>query len=352
MKRPPTALLVRARVFRGLVLLWRGGPAPLLTRCKAQNRQLAETERLSAATRVHALPPELIIETTTRCNLRCPLCFRERLNFDMNRQPDIEGRILRRLIRQFFPTAECVNLTLTGEPLLTSHLDDVLEACRRYNVRLSLVTNGTQLGRPGLSARMIPVLGRLELSVDSADEATFARLRGGASLPQLVESLQPYAHAAGPFDLGFSITLSRDNLAQVSALIALAHRAGCTYVRIRKAVLFGDAAHEAEVDSGYPDAYATAVAESGRYGIRLEMEPPASGTPAPTGAAATCRYLHLTAHIDRRGCLEPCLHHAPPLLAAAHAATPNAWRSGVMQSLREDHRDGRMPSSCMTCPLR
>lgn len=320
---------------------------------KRFNRKLAETERHLGLTRVATLPPELIIETTTRCNLRCALCFRERVEFDINRQEDIAGHELRRLARDFFPTAEYLNLSLTGEPLLTSHLDYMINACKQYCVLLSIVTNGTQLTRPELALRLIPVLGRLELSIDSADEATFAKLRGGASLNKILNALPPYAEAAKHYEFGFSITLSRYNIHHVANLVELAHRTGCNFVRIRKGVFFDDAEHEAEVARCYAEVYAKTLFVTQRRNLRLEMEPPAGHAQVSTVNAPLpiCRYLYLTLHIDRCGYFEPCLHFSPPLLSEKQRATPQAWRSGAIRFLREKHLNGRMPESCQNCQL-
>ena len=69
-------------------------------------------------------PSKIFIETTTRCNLQCPMCLKQRQDGEFSEgdmSPDTFNALLPAL-----STAEAVVLSGIGEPLLHPSLEDFI----------------------------------------------------------------------------------------------------------------------------------------------------------------------------------------------------------------------------------
>src|SRR3954453_15436593 len=86
------------------------------------------------------------------CNLHCIMCEEHSPYSPLQRQRIQAGRPKRRmdiaLIRRVLeeaqgtPLREIIPSTM-GEPLVYKHLDEILDLCAHYGVKLNLTTNGT-----------------------------------------------------------------------------------------------------------------------------------------------------------------------------------------------------------------
>jgi cyclic pyranopterin phosphate synthase len=142
---------------------------------------------------------DLRVSVTDRCNFRCPYCMpKEAFGPDhpflakglLMTRPEIT-----RIVRAFVSLGvEKVRLT-GGEPLLRSDLPaiirDIKEALGVADV--SLTTNGWLLGKHAAALRAAG-LDRLNVSVDSLDEATGARMNGlGFSVRRVLDGIDAAA---------------------------------------------------------------------------------------------------------------------------------------------------------------
>jgi len=126
---------------------------------------------------------DLRVSLTDRCNFRCPYCmpaeaFGPGHAFLRDGQLMAPGE-LARLARAFVALGvEKIRLT-GGEPLLRPDVPEIVRALK-HDVRVpevALTTNGWFLEKFALALRAAG-LDRLNVSVDSLDDATFARLNG------------------------------------------------------------------------------------------------------------------------------------------------------------------------------
>jgi GTP 3',8-cyclase len=138
------------------------------------------------------------VSLTDRCNLRCTYCMPAEgvpwLPADQLLQPDEIVRLVRIGVTRLGVTK--VRLT-GGEPLLATHLEDVVAATAALPQRpeLALTTNGVRLaGRAQALARA--GLDRVNVSLDSIDSARFAASARRDRLAEVLAGLAA-AHAAG-----------------------------------------------------------------------------------------------------------------------------------------------------------
>jgi cyclic pyranopterin phosphate synthase len=142
---------------------------------------------------------DLRISVTDRCNFRCPYCMPKEVfgaGYSFLRDPQLMSlRELTRIVRAFRSLGvEKVRLT-GGEPLLRADVPDLIRVLKReLGVKdLALTTNGWLLEKlvPGLRAAG---LDRINVSVDSLDDATAGKLNGlGFSVARVLRGIDAAA---------------------------------------------------------------------------------------------------------------------------------------------------------------
>ena len=83
---------------------------------------------------------KIYIEITNKCNLNCTFCSplkRELKEMSINEFSSIISKIK--------PYTDYIYLHVKGEPLLHSHLDEILSICDKENIKVNITTNGTLL---------------------------------------------------------------------------------------------------------------------------------------------------------------------------------------------------------------
>jgi len=109
---------------------------------KRANGWLARRDRRAGRYDLRNYPTEVTIETTWRCNLTCPMCFREQMHPDHLAYLNDKYMPLddfRRIAEEILPFAKTINLSVAGEPLLTPHLDEILEILNRHRCKLAAI---------------------------------------------------------------------------------------------------------------------------------------------------------------------------------------------------------------------
>lgn len=101
------------------------------------------------------------IEITNICNLRCAFC-------DPGKRP---ARIMsveefRHVLEEVRPLTKYIYLHVQGEPTLHPCFEEILSVCDEYDMKIQLVTNGTNLRTEYLSH---PSVRRISVSLQSTD---------------------------------------------------------------------------------------------------------------------------------------------------------------------------------------
>ena len=126
-----------------------------------------------------------------------------------------------------FPHISVVNPTAVGEPMLLAYFDELLEACRHYDVRLQLISNAMLLRGPRVR-EMLPLLERMTVSIDGATKETFERLRVGADFDTVLHNMESFSALRREMGLReqcaftFSVTLMHENIHELPGMLRLA----------------------------------------------------------------------------------------------------------------------------------
>ena len=326
---------------------------------KYLNRELAFLEKQSRRLRVRSFPCYLGIDTTSKCNLECKSCFRRYCGDDFKNKKEMESVEMDSIINTLFPTAYTLNISTVGEPLLSDHMERILEACTEYRVSLSFTTNGTLLRGERFLEKLASVLSHIEISIDSASPALFEELRTGASYNQVIGNARNLGkirrNRPDPkFNFGFSMTLFRENLEEIPEVLHLVSEIGGNFLKTDIGVIFEKKDFHRSVlcvPELYNKAYENAHRTAEQIGIRLLMRSPFStDCELESGKYGICDYLYLSACVNSEGKLNPCYFQVIPSLKIGNGFA-NAWNSKILQRLRLEHDTNKGHPLCRDCYL-
>jgi MoaA/NifB/PqqE/SkfB family radical SAM enzyme len=121
---------------------------------------------------------KVYVESTTHCNLDCPMCVRHGWREPLGHMP-VE-RFTRLL--QGLPRRRSGGVTLafggSGEPLAHPAWLDLLRLAGNVGARLEIITNGVLLDADAAAAIVEAGVSQVTVSVDGGDAATYERMRG------------------------------------------------------------------------------------------------------------------------------------------------------------------------------
>ena len=170
----------------------------------------------------------LRLSVTDRCDLRCTYCMAEEMTF-LPKKDVLSLEELQHISRAFIDRGVRKIRVTGGEPLvrrdimaLMRGLGRELEADRLDE--LTLTTNATQLKRFAGELKEIGVR-RVNVSLDTLNEVTFAQLTRRAALGQVLEGIEA-AQAAGLNVKINAVALKGVNEDEIPAMIAWAHERG------------------------------------------------------------------------------------------------------------------------------
>jgi cyclic pyranopterin phosphate synthase len=170
----------------------------------------------------------LRLSVTDRCDLRCVYCMPERMTF-LPRADLLSLGELDRLASAFIRKG-VRKLRLTGgEPLVRKNILDLVESLSRFLEsgdldELTLTTNGIRLAEHAADLARFGVR-RVNVSLDSLDPPTYARITRGGRLDRVVEGIDA-ALAAGLEVKINAVALRDDNLDGLVGLAEWAHARG------------------------------------------------------------------------------------------------------------------------------
>ena len=228
---------------------------------------------------VAKLPTELYLETTNRCNLACRTCPQY---FGM---PEGSGDLSLdqvRLIVDQLPDLRRVVLHGIGEPLLNKQLVDIIQVLKSRGAHVLFNTNGLLLRGRLVELLIVSGLDELRVSVDSAEPATYAEIRGvEGGLERIFANLE--AFEATKRRLGATkpvvslwITGMKTNVGELPALVRKAAGLGIGEVYLQRLVFSGrghaveDEALFHRAGSHEIDAVAEAEALAKQLGVKLK----------------------------------------------------------------------------------
>jgi cyclic pyranopterin phosphate synthase len=170
----------------------------------------------------------LRVSVTDRCDLRCIYCMNERMRF-LPRAELLTLEELDRLCAAFIARGVRRLRFTGGEPLVRKGFLGLLrQAGRHLNGgeldEMTVTTNGVQLAEFAESLAEAGIK-RVNVSLDSLDRETYARIARRDRLPQVLEGIDTALHAGLKIKIN-TVALKHDNAHEIPDLIKWAHARG------------------------------------------------------------------------------------------------------------------------------
>jgi putative metalloenzyme radical SAM/SPASM domain maturase len=207
------------------------------SRCQKNHRtfRVDNEQALSPALKPH--PTKLIVETTTRCNLQCPMCLKNTCK-DTIFEEDMTQETFNTLIPAF-STLQVLILNGIGEPLLHPHLDDFIRIAKHHMPSDSWVgfqSNGFMINEQRADSLIEAGLDRICLSLDAMNPEDFRLIRKGGELSGVIQALQSLNVARKrnhvPLKIGIEFVLRNDNLPDLPETIRWAGSTGVDFALV------------------------------------------------------------------------------------------------------------------------
>jgi len=231
----------------------------------------------------------LRLSVTDRCDLRCAYCMPERQHF-VSRKEVLSLEEMHRLALGFIARGVTKIRLTGGEPLVRRDMIELVRALGRKLgdglEELTLTTNATRLAEFAEPLREAGVR-RVNISLDTLDRATFARLARRDSLPQVLEGIAA-ARAAGLRVKLNTVALKGINEAEIPDLIAWAHGQGMELTLIEVMPL-------GEVEADRFDHYLPLSA------VRADLERRFTLTPSDHRSGGPARYVEVAETANGKG---------------------------------------------------
>ena len=235
----------------------------------------------------------LRLSVTDRCDLRCAYCMPERQTF-LPRSEVLSLEELHDLALGFIARG-ITKIRLTGgEPLVRRDMIELVRALGRKIGdgldELTMTTNATRLAEFADDIRAAGVK-RINVSLDTLDRGTFARLARRDSLPSVLEGIAA-AKAAGLTVKLNTVALKGVNEGEIPALIEWAHGQGFDLTLIEVMPL-------GEVEEDRFDHYLPLVA------VREALDARWTLTPSDHRSGGPARYFDVAETGGRLGLITP-----------------------------------------------
>lgn len=265
-----------------------------------------------------ALPEELYLEVTNRCNLKCATCPQ---SWGMSEESaDLTPETARSLLAQL-PSVRRVVLHGIGEPTLNPRLTEIIAIVKERRAYALFNTNGLLLRGRLLEQLVGSGLDEVRISVDAATPETYRLVRGADMFSRVIanaRALNDTKTRLGASSPRVSLWMTglKSNIRELPDLIRVAADAGITEVYIQRLVFSGrNLARSDEALFGQMGAQEVEGLRSAQR-IALELGVTLRGSseamPAETAPATTdrpwsaCRRPTSLMYITANGNVLPC----------------------------------------------
>ncbi len=134
-----------------------------------------------------AYPERFQVETTSRCNLKCPNCRR---TTDFPDAADSQSNELLSKIGSLLAHTDQIAISGWGESLMGRSLEQLLDMSREAKVTVSITSNGTLLTEKKCRTLIEKGVGAVTVSIDAGTPEGYARLRpGGVPFERVIDGL-------------------------------------------------------------------------------------------------------------------------------------------------------------------
>jgi MoaA/NifB/PqqE/SkfB family radical SAM enzyme len=175
---------------------------------------------------------KVYVEPTNACNLECRTCVRNVWDEPSGWMTEATFERIVQGLRDF-STVPTVFFGGFGEPLAHPNMVEMVAQVKALGAQVELITNGTLLTE-SLSRQLIKAgVDVLWVSLDGATPESYADVRLGAALPEVIDNVVHFRHARPPAhlprpEIGIAFVAMKRNIADLPAVLRLGGRLGAS----------------------------------------------------------------------------------------------------------------------------
>ena len=158
---------------------------------------------------------KLYVEASSRCNLRCKMCFRH--SWIGEHFGDLDTSVFARVMDDpVLSATETVFFGGMGEPLVHPALAEMTALASAHGKKVELVTNGTLLTREKVGELLQAGISRIWVSIDELYE-NYGKIQVGSDFGLVLGNLEGFNELRQGTDvrLGMTAVVMRDNIASL-----------------------------------------------------------------------------------------------------------------------------------------
>ncbi len=146
------------------------------------------------ARRLEQFPLHLLLEPTSVCNLRCPMCFQSDSSFHTKEYMGMmDSGFFKSLVDQAVENnCKCLTLASRGEPTLNKDFGKMLEYCKDKFFELKVNTHATVLSERLCYEILDSGVNIVVFSVDSYYKEEYEKIRVGGNFEQVLENIKRF----------------------------------------------------------------------------------------------------------------------------------------------------------------
>lgn len=179
---------------------------------------------------VFSFPEIIALTLLEKCNFNCIMCDQDHSSGLLLAENGLQK------VLEILPFARSLCLT-GGEPFLYAHIDALIQSAGEAKCNLVVQTNGSLLTNDKIDYIFANKVSGLKISCDGATASTYETIRRGGNFRRLVTSLERIKllkqRLGTPYPvLEFNFVAMKDNIAELSKLVALAREHGVVRVNV------------------------------------------------------------------------------------------------------------------------
>jgi radical SAM protein with 4Fe4S-binding SPASM domain len=174
---------------------------------------------------------QLTLLLTTRCDSQCHYCYIK----PEETSQEMSLALAEELLQQEKDVGVRQIVISGGEPLLHSHLKEILETCRKTipSAYIKLNTSGAA-PTVDIIDSVAPLVNDVQFGLDGLNANTNDAIRGVGSFKRVKSMLERLQDRNQKVALGISFSPSANNLEQIAELSKLCHHLGVDYLQINQ----------------------------------------------------------------------------------------------------------------------
>ncbi|GAB6280263.1 MAG: tungsten cofactor oxidoreductase radical SAM maturase [Thermovirga sp.] len=176
---------------------------------------------------------KLYLEFSSRCNLNCPMCFRESWS---EPQGDMDWTLFVKLVSCLheFPDLETVHFLGIGEPFCHPRIFDAIRTLKSEKLRVRITTNATMLDAAAADALVEAGVDIVDLSVEAENVPWPGRASSLDTLVKAAENLLIAKEKKGSSlpDTRIGVVVTRSNISLIPEIVQVLRGKGINAVSI------------------------------------------------------------------------------------------------------------------------